>query len=649
MNEALLASWSKLWTPPMRPTLSVWAEQNFYTSPEYSSSTGLLRLHQYQREPLDCFTDPSVREIVVKCGTQMVKTLLLQVALAYVAVEDPGPCLLSQCKEDDAASFSKERLVPMIRDIPLLAAMPGLASKSRAAGSTATYKEFPGGSWSLVGAGAPSNAARRSIRYLMCDEIDKYETTKEGAFTELAAERTATFGTRAKEIYCCSPTTPDGPISRKYEASDQRRPWVPCPDCGEFQLLKWGQVKWDAEARREDRPFTARYECIACGIRWDDLKRWTACTRLEWRADRPFRGIAGFGDLGHLYSPYKSLEKMVRKWLSIAADKSPEAAEDLRVFVNTNLAEEYIEKGDAPEWKRIYDLRESYPLRTMPNGALFVTAGIDVQADRLEVYMYAWGRGKESWLVDFAILDGRPAESAVWEKLNEVLGHTYRHESGVDFPIIRYAIDSGHCTTEVYAWARQQGPGRCAVIKGESHGASIIGVPSAVDVVSTGKRARRGVQVWPVQVSLLKSEFYACLRLDRPTAESGECFPPGFCHFPEFAEEFFRQLTAEQLITRIVKGYRKQEWTKTRERNEALDTRIYARAAASMFGLDRFQAAQWAQLEVNIKDAKQTHVVAEPAAVLQDVPQLSVTLPPAGYRQRGGWLDRGSGRGWLSK
>jgi phage terminase large subunit GpA-like protein len=98
-------------------------------------------------------------------------------------------------------------------------------------------------------------------------------------------------------------------------------------------------------------------------------------------------------------------------------------------------------------------------------------------------------------------------------------------------------------------------------------------------------------------VSALKSELYGWLRLEMPTAESGEPFPPGFCHFPQLGEEFFRQLTAEQLITKLVKGYRKNEWQKMRERNEALDTRIYARAAASHFGIDRFQEQHWAALE----------------------------------------------------
>ena len=96
---------------------------------------------------------------------------------------------------------------------------------------------------------------------------------------------------------------------------------------------------------------------------------------------------------------------------------------------------------------------------------------------------------------------------------------------------------------------------------------------------------------------MIKEELYRWLRLDRPTEESGESYPPGYCHFPKYGEEYFQQLTAEQLVTRIVKGYRRPEWQKTRDRNEALDARTYARAAAAVYGMNRFNDAAWARLE----------------------------------------------------
>ena len=108
-----------------------------------------------------------------------------------------------------------------------------------------------------------------------------------------------------------------------------------------------------------------------------------------------------------------------------------------------------------------------------------------------------------------------------------------------------------------------------------------------------------GLKVWPVGSSFLKGETYGWLKLERPTAESGDPFPPGFVHLPLHAagEEFCRQLTAEQFVARAGRnGFRRIEWVKTRERNEALDCRVYARAAAAALGMDGWGDGRWARM-----------------------------------------------------
>jgi phage terminase large subunit GpA-like protein len=644
----LFGQWCELWRPPKRLPLSQWAEENFVLSSEYSATSGKIRLYGYQREPFDCFTDPRVTDIVLKVSTQVIKTLFIQVALAYTAIEDPGPTLISQPKEADAENFSKDRLANMVRDN---AALRRIISdpKARSSSNTILYKEFPGGSWSIVGAGVPGNAARRSIRYYFADEIDKYESTKEGTFTELADRRTATFGARAKRVYCCSPTTPDSAIARKYRQSDQREPWVPCGYCGEIQILKWSQVGWDKTVPLEDRPETAYYSCEHCRAQWNDVDRWRASEQTKWIAKYPFRGVAGFGSLSQLYRQNYPLSRMVRLWLSISAEKSAEAIDDLRTFVNTDLAEDFVEKGDAPEWQRLYERsRISYPFRIVPEGGLFITAGADVQKDRIEVYPYAWGRGKRSWCIDQVILAGDTSRPEVWGKLSEFLSQTYTHERGCEMSIIRLAIDSGYATQEVYAWARKQGPGQVMVIKGSDLGRSTVGTPTDVDINIRGKKIARGVKVWPLNVSLLKQEFYRWLKLERPTDEeivAGQDYPPGFCHFPAFDSEFFEQLVAEQLVTHLIKGYQRQEWIKTRERNEALDCRNYARAAAENVGLDRFDKSEewWQRLEMSLVD--QLGKPIEPPK--QQLAANPAPVVPPKARENSGWIPRQ--RGWLNR
>jgi phage terminase large subunit GpA-like protein len=316
----------------------------------------------------------------------------------------------------------------------------------------------------------------------------------------------------------------------------------------------------------------------------------------EWRAGTKGDGkTAGF-HISSLYSPVG--------WFSWgdAAKQFEQAQKNsslLQVFVNTVLGETWTQLGEAPDWQKLYDRREDYKIGLVPRGGLFLTAGADVQKDRIEVEIAAWGRGKESWSVDYRVFEGDTSRPAVWEKLTGLLNETFTTASGLELPIMQLAIDSGFATTEVYHWARRQG-GRVLVIKGDSRAPALLGAASPVDVGPLGAKIKRGIRVWPVNSGMAKEELYRWLRLERPTDEdlaSGVPFPAGYCHFPKYSEEYFKQITAEQLVTKLVKGYRRHEWQKMRERNEALDCRVYARAAAGRIGIDRFQEKHWADFE----------------------------------------------------
>ncbi len=200
-----------------------------------------------------------------------------------------------------------------------------------------------------------------------------------------------------------------------------------------------------------------------------------------------------------------------------------------------------------------------------------------------------------------------------------------------------FAVDSGYATAEVYAWARQYGGARAVVIKGDTRAAAPVSAPSPIDVGPQGKRIRYGIKVWPVNGSIIKEELYRWLRLDPPT-EEGTAHPPGYCHFPKYGAEYFKQLTAEQLVPRIVKGYRRVEWQKTRDRNEALDCRAYARAAAAVCGMDRLREGDWQGLENRL------------AALTKEAQQSTPAAPPApNKRPIRHWIDPAETRNWFSK
>ena len=369
----------------------------------------------------------------------------------------------------------------------------------------------------------------------------------------------------------------------------QRRFWLPCPDCGERQTLKWAQVQ------PQDDPAAARYHCEGCGVGWTDAQRWAAVRQGEWRASGEFTGTAGF-HISELCSPWRRLSETVQDFM--AARSRPEM---LKTWINTALGETWQERGEAPEFQRLYDRREEWEPGTVPAGGLLLTGGIDTQRDRLEMSVWAWGRNRESWLIDHVVVPGSPFDWKTWEALSVALDTRYRHAGGAMMSIETAALDTGDggTTSEAYAFVRKLGRNRVLPIKGQDKQPVAIAPGNKVEVKRNGTRVGT-VKLWHVGSSHLKGELYGHLRLDRPTQESGEPFPPGYVHLPVHvaSEEFCRQITAEELRRTVLKnGFARREWVKTRERNEALDCRVYAKAAAALRGVDRWPDARWLELE----------------------------------------------------
>jgi len=657
MNPAVVKAAERicrLWAPPPELSVSEWADQYRYLSPESAAEPGKWRTLPFQRGPLDSVSDPLVYRTVIKSATQMLKTVTIENGIGYFSHQDPGPILILQPRDADAKAFSKERIAPMIRDTPVLKERFS-ESKSRSSNNTIEEKLFPGGMLAITSAGSPGNLARRAIRFLFCDEVDKYPPTAgaEGNPISLARKRLATFRHRKKEILTCSPTVPGSEIDRAYESSDKREYFVPCPTCGHLQsmMLKFRtQVRWDDKLpTREDQARSAQYRCEACDVPWDDAARWKAVELGEWRAHGPFKGIAGFW-ISELYSPWKQLSEIVLDYLS-----KKDNVEDLKTFINTSLAEDWIEKGEAPEWEILLARREGYDVGTVPAGGMFLTAGVDVQRDRLEVEVVAWGRGRESWSVDYQIFEGKTSESAVWQKLEVFRSGTYLTSSGAEIPIARMFVDSGDGTTtnDVYAWIRTQPSSQVVAIKGTDKGILPVGQPSPVDVTISGHKIKAGLKIRTINVSFFKAELYADLKKRPPTEEElgqGWTYPPGYCHFPiggNYGDEHFKQVCAEQLVSHINRRTRrtKTEWQPTRPRNEALDCRVYARAAAWDKGLDRMQGKHWEAFEQQMGAAPRRQPI--PAA---PVPSEGAR-PGVGLNEIRGqssyFGDRG--RGWFGR
>ena len=272
----------------------------------------------------------------------------------------------------------------------------------------------------------------------------------------------------------------------------------------------------------------------------------------------------------------------------------------IKAFKNSELGDAWVEEGEAPDWQRLLERREDYSLGSVPAGGLLLTAGADVQKDRIEVSIWAFGRGKESWLVEHRVLMGDTARDEVWRQLGAVLGEQWEHETGALMPLARFALDTGFATQEAYAFVRLARDFRLMAVKGSAKGSALVGTPTAVDATTGGKKLRRGIKLFTVAVGIAKLEFYNSLRKVPEVAEDGVTirYPTGFVHLPKVDAEYLQQLCAEQLVTRRDRnGYPVREWQKMRERNEALDCYVYARAAGSAAGLDRFEERHWRELE----------------------------------------------------
>jgi phage terminase large subunit GpA-like protein len=577
------------------------------------------------REIMDCLSPMSpVERTVFMKGAQIGGTECGNNWIGYVIHQAPGPMMAVQPTVEMAKRNSKQRVDPLIEESEVLRNLVH-DPRSRDSGNTVLAKEFPGGVLVMTGANSAVGLRSMAARYLFLDEIDGYpgDVDGEGDPINLALARTRTFARRKVFLVSTPKITGMSRIEAAYEDSDKRQYNVPCPVCREFQVLKFPQLRWP-----KGEPEKAAYVCEHCGQEVQNHQKQWMLPRGQWRATAKGDGkTAGF-HLSSLYSPVG--------WFSWgdAAKQFEQAQKNpalLQVFVNTVLGDTWTLLGEAPDWKMLYDRREQYKIGLVPRGGIFLTAGADVQRDRIEVEVVAWGRGKESWSVDYRVFEGDTSRAGVWEKLTGLLNETFTTTGGLELPVIQVAVDSGYATTEVYEWARRQG-NRVLVIKGDSRAPAIIGAASPIEVGPLGVKLRRGVKIWPVNSGIAKEELYRWLRLDSPTDEDfakGVPFPPGYCHFPRYSEEYFKQITAEQLVAKLVKGYRKLEWQKMRERNEALDCRVYARAAAARVGLDRFQEKHWRA----VADRMGIPVQAQRPAPTQPPPPAPAAAPAAAPRR----------------
>ena len=565
--DTIIARARSAFAPPPSLTVSQWADANRMLSPEASAEPGRWDTGraEYLRGVMDALSDASISRVVIAKASQVGYTECLGNVVGYFVDQDPCSMLIVQPTVEMGEAWSKDRLAPMLRDTVALAGKVS-SPQARDANNTIRQKVFPGGRLAIVGANSPAGLASRPVRIVLADEVDRWPISagSEGDPLALAAKRQSTFWNR-KTLVGSTPTLKGtSVIWREWLASDQRKFFVPCPDCNHAQVLAWTNVRWDKAPSGRHLAHTAHYVCMHCGSIWTDADRHDAVARGHWQATNADGAprVAGF-HISALMSPWVALSDVVTEFLAARKD-----AALLQVWTNTVLGEPFEEEREVIEASSLMTRGENYGPQSIPEAVKFLTAGADVQDDRLEVQVVGFGAFEESWAISYHVLPGDPAQQHVWDQLDDVLRAAYCREDGRELRVRLACVDAGgHHQHQVLEYCRR----RKGVV-------AIRGTAGAKPIWSgRASKTRHGHRVYWVGVDTSKDTLYSRLRF----SEAG----PGFVHFPAggmFNEEYFRQLTSEEVQTRYSEGRPYRVWTLPGgKRNEALDTMVYALAARS--------------------------------------------------------------------
>lgn len=558
-------------------TVSQWADANRVLATKSASEAGPWRTDRvpFLREIMDCLSDHHpAREVVFMKSTQVAGTEAGLNWVGYTIDRAPGPMLAVLPTVDVGDRWSKQRLASMITECSSLSRKIAPA-RSRDSGNTTSVKEFEGGILLIAGANSAASLSSMPIKKLLLDEVDRYpiEVEDEGDPVDLAEARTSTFP-RRKIFKVSSPTIESiSRINKDWKRSDQRRYFVPCPDCGEKQSLVWENLHWS-----QGKPEEARYACAHCGVLVDEHhKTWMLDERngAEWRPTFPERtafGVYGY-HINALYTPLG----LGRRW-GEHAKRYEEVRRDpirLKVFVNTVKGETFEDPNEKLDWEDLLarSRGDVYRSREIPRGYFILTAGVDVQKDRLELQVWAWGPEERGAVIDYQVIDGDPTKPAVWSALDEYLAQPFRNSFGVDMKIRSTAVDCGYLTDDVLNYTRtREGRGIFAARGHGDPGRPIIGRPSKVDFKRNGVTFKHGGRMWMLGVNGAKHRLFARLSGDGKQSIASD----RMVRFSmDLAEDYFMQLASE------VYDPNARRWVKlANRRNEALDTAVYAMGAA---------------------------------------------------------------------
>ena len=586
--------------------------------------------------------DPTVFKVVCRKSAQVAWTdgVLLNYIGRRIDI-DPCPMIVMFAKEGSAKKFDREKFVPMVEVTPTLAEKIPV-HKVRDRDNSWDHKGFPGGFLNFVGSNSPDSVKSTPAPVVAVEEPDDSNTNvkDQGDTITLLEERTKSFS-RRKIIFGGTPTIEGfSRVDAAYKGSDQRQFFVPCPDCEEPQTLSWSNVKYSDRADLNHEvfgkvdPASARYACAHCGSLWTDAQKNAAVRKGKWQATAQFNGVAGFA-INELYSPFPGsiLPRLLEKYLTAEHALAQGDDTKIRSFKNNTEGLPYAYRSSVPSGDVLRDRAEDYAELMVPWGGLVLTAGVDVQHDRLAVIIRAWGRGEESWLIWWGEIPGRTMvvawnqdgtiskeQSGAWWDLDQLLMGTFEHDSGVMLRVKAASIDSGDGQTQdaVYNYVRKRLSRGFMAIKGESHDPKkdIFSAPKlSVDMTNRQKPHPTGVRPFMVGTNVAKDLILGVDEQGGRIKLLGT--GPGRLHwFKTVRPDYWDQITSEVKVPhRTVRG--RFVWQcRSGRRNEALDCEVYALHAARSIKVNLWREDRWASEEAAIRQPSLGLEDTTPRAVL---------------------------------
>jgi len=575
--------------PPPPPDFNAWAEANVVFGNE-SPIPGPYRRATFPpaERILEVLgpEDPA-RVVTVMGSAQIVKTTIGQIFVAASMDLEPCEMLYVHPTHDNAVRWSRGKWSQMRRQSAALKRMFGEV-KTRDSTDTVLYQQRKDGRGSLQisGANSPASLSMITVPRQVQDDLAKWEPNTGGDPERQADSRSSAFDW-AKILKLGTPLLARScRITRSYKAGTQERWHVPCPHCQHLQPLEWANLQ---ASIKPEAPGDAHFTCTACGCAIEHRHKASMLAAGRWVADNPAAANPSF-HTWRAYSPTRDWESIAREWLEAEGDPHAE-----QTFFNDVLGIAYEGAAEAQPWEAIRDRANDgeggYDRGRIPPGALIVCAGVDCQGDRVEVHVKGFGDRLRRWTIDYEVIPHHIGEEACREALTAFLARTWPDEFGHRRGLDMLAIDGNAYTTDVFAWAKKHSWNRVIVVRGaKSEQAPTLALTKS-ERRADGKVRKAQKRFYNVGVSGLKMALYEHLKKPDPLARGACAYPRGL------DDEFYRQLTAEKRVVQTDRwGYPKAAWRLDHDRNEVLDTELYAEAAGIRCGFYTRSPEDWQRL-----------------------------------------------------